>query len=119
MKKNNNKFHIMTYILAFSFWMILITWEGGLTIQTVIPFVFLGILHFLMLKDKKIKLDQSIKFLGIWLLIIVISTIMNSVFYVEVVNKQNLIGCLSFITIFIWFYLCVKDKKYGRNKFYF
>lgn len=101
----------LSILLGLSFWMILFTWEGGITIQSIIPLIIIALLHEIIKKTTKIKLDKYTLILFYFVIIIIFSTIINTIRHIDVVSSYNLTGIIYFVIILFWFYLCTKDKK--------
>ena len=112
MKKD--KVSIVARIFGCSIWMVLFAWEGSFSIQCIIPFLILLLAYEVLNKKLKYTIDLEAKLLLCLVSIIIISTGINTLRYIEIASMSNIIGIIYFITIFLWYYL-VTSKKYSQK----
>ena len=114
---------IPAVIFGLSIWAIFFMKEGTFSIQSIV--VFLLALGYFCIVSKKntFKITNDIKVLILFIVILILSTVINSFRHIEVLSVDNITGIMYFIVIFLWYFLTTnhmysdKDIKFIINNY--
>lgn len=101
--KEENKFQI--FILGISPFLALISREGGITLQNAVILVILLLINVLIRKKFVIRINKIHKVFLSLMLVITLSTAINTIIHNNVASTENLIELFYMYVIFLWFYL--------------
>lgn len=104
------------FLIAISFWLIFITIEGSFSVQILTPILLLLLLYDIVLKKNScFKISKSGKILGLFVLLLGLTSVINSMFFVDVMSIDSIIGILYFIVIFLW-YVFTTNQEYNAKE---
>lgn len=102
-EKRENKFQIL--LLSLSAFFSLICGNGSFSVQSIVLLVILSIFSLFLNRTYSFKLEKPHKIFLVLIIIITISTAINSFIHNDVASMDNFIELFYFFAIFIWFYL--------------
>ena len=114
---------IPAVIFGLSIWAIFFMKEGSFSIQSIVVFLLALICFYVICKKNIFKITNDIKVLILFIVILILSTVINSFRHIEVLSVDNVIGILYFIAIFLWYFLTTnhiyndKDIKFIINNY--
>ncbi len=114
---------IPAVIFGLSIWAILFMKEGTFSIQSIIIFLLALVYFYIVSKKNIFKITNDVKIFILFIVIVVLSTAINSFRHIEVLSVDNITGIVYFIAIFFWYFLTTnhvynnKDIKFIINNY--